>query len=62
VEHEAEDGPGKLIGESDIRLYAAHELRAMLRPERWSRVDLYGGLNGTPFSLDTPRLVIVARK
>jgi hypothetical protein len=34
----------------------------MLRPERWSRVDLYGGLNGTPFSLDTPRLVIVARK
>jgi hypothetical protein len=62
VEHEAEDDPGKLIGESDIRLYAAHELKAMLRPERWSRVDLYGGLNGTPFSLDTPRLVIVARK
>jgi SAM-dependent methyltransferase len=62
VEGEAEDDPGKLIGESEIRLYAAHELRAMLRPERWSRVDLYGGLNGTPFSLDTPRLVIVARK
>jgi SAM-dependent methyltransferase len=50
------------IGESDIRLYAAHELRAMLRPERWSRVDVYGGLDGTPFSMDAPRLVIVARK
>lgn len=51
-----------LIGESDIRLYAAHELRAMLRPERWSRVELYGGLDGTPFSLDAPRLVVVAWK
>jgi SAM-dependent methyltransferase len=57
-----EEHPGKLIGESDIRLYSAHELRAMLRPERWSRVDLYGGLNGTPFSLDAPRLVVVAKK
>jgi hypothetical protein len=51
-----------LIGESDIRLYAAHELRAMLRPERWSRVELYGGLDGTPFSLDAPRLVVAAWK
>lgn len=57
-----EGDPGRLIGESEIRLYAAHELRSMLRPERWSRVDLYGGLDGTPFSLDTPRLVLVARK
>ena len=53
---------GEIIGESDIRLYSAHELRAMLRPERWSHVDLYGGLDGTPFSLDAPRLVVVARK
>ncbi len=51
-----------LIGESEIRLYAAHELRAMLRPERWSRVELYGGLDGTPFSLDAPRLVVAAWK
>jgi hypothetical protein len=52
----------EVIGESDIRLYSAHELRAMLRPERWSHVDLYGGLDGPPFSLDAPRLVVVARK
>ena len=62
-------GPGEkraageqLIGESEIRLYSAHELSAMLRPERWSRVELYGGLDGTPFSLDAPRIVLVARK
>jgi D-alanine-D-alanine ligase len=53
---------GAFVGESDIRLYAAHELRAMLRPERWSRVDLYGSLDGTPFSLDTPRIVVIAHK
>lgn len=58
----SDDQPGELIGESEIRVYSAHELRAMLRPERWSRVDLYGALDGTPFSLDTPRLVLVARK
>ncbi|MGH7311850.1 MAG: SAM-dependent methyltransferase [Candidatus Rokuibacteriota bacterium] len=58
----AEDSAGELVGESEIRLYAAHELRAMLRPDRWSRVDLYGGLDGTPFSLDARRLVFVARK
>jgi hypothetical protein len=34
----------------------------MLRPERWSRVELYGALDGTPFSLDAPRLVLVAWK
>jgi len=53
---------GELIGESEIRLYSAHELSAMLRPERWARVELYGGLDGTPFSLDAPRLVVAAWK
>ena len=57
-----EDAPGEFIGESETRLYSAHELRAMLRPERWSRVDLYGGLDGTPFSFDAGRLVLIARK
>lgn len=58
----APTGAGTLIGESDIRLYSAHELAGMLRPERWGRVDVYGGLDGTPYSLDAPRLVLVARK
>ena len=58
----AKEGAQELIGESEIRLYSAHELSAMLRPERWSRVELYGGLDGTPFSLDAPRLVLVAWK
>lgn len=58
----AKESAQELIGESEIRLYSAHELSAMLRPERWSRVELYGGLDGTPFSLDAQRLVLVAWK
>ncbi len=53
---------GALIGETEFRLYSAHELRAMLRPERWRRVDLQGGLDGSPFTLDSPRLVLIAYK
>jgi SAM-dependent methyltransferase len=60
VWHHVDDG--RRIGETEFRLYAAHELRAMLRPERWSRVDLYGGPDGSPFMLDSPRLVLVAHK
>ena len=60
--HGATATAGSLMGETVIRVYSAHELSAMLRPERWSRVDLYGDLEGTPFSLDSPRLVLVARK
>ena len=58
----AKESAQELIGESEIRLYSAHELSAMLRPERWARVELYGGLDGTPFSLDAPRLVLAAWK
>jgi SAM-dependent methyltransferase len=56
------EGPPELIGESEIRLYSAHELLHMLRPERWRKVELFGGLDGTPFSLDSHRLVLVAWK
>ncbi|PYM85374.1 MAG: SAM-dependent methyltransferase [Candidatus Rokuibacteriota bacterium] len=60
VWHRVDDG--QRLGETEFRLYAAHELRAMLRPERWRRVDLHGGLDGSPFTLDAPRLVLIATK
>src|SRR5919201_6629779 len=40
-----EDGLAPL-DQMEIRLYSAHELYRMLRPERWSVVELYGGLDG----------------
>jgi hypothetical protein len=52
----------RLLGEMEIRLYSVHELLRMLRPERWSQVELFGGLDGRPFTLESPRIVLVATK
>jgi SAM-dependent methyltransferase len=56
------DDGERCLGETELRLYSAHELYRMLRPERWSRVELFGGLDGRDFALDSPRLVLVATK
>ena len=56
-----EDGH-RCLGETELRLYSAHELYRMLRPERWARVELFGDLDGRRFELDSPRLVLVATK
>jgi SAM-dependent methyltransferase len=53
---------GRPLGQLEIRLYSAHELLRMLRPERWSQVELFGGLDGRPFALESPRIVLVATK
>ena len=50
------------LGLIEIRLYSVHELLRMLRPERWSHVELFGGLDGRPFVLESPRIVLVATK
>jgi len=55
-------GDDRCLGRVELRLYAAHELHRMLRPERWSRIALYGGLDGRPLELDAPRLVVLATK
>jgi SAM-dependent methyltransferase len=52
----------RFLGETGLRLYSPHELYRMLRPERWSRVELFGGLDGSPISLDSPRIVLAAWK
>jgi SAM-dependent methyltransferase len=52
----------RLLGQTEIRLYSVHELLRMLRPERWSHVELFGGLDGRPFVLESPRIVLVATK
>ena len=56
------DEERRLLGETEIRLYSAHELLRMLRPERWSQVELFGGLDGRPFVIQSPRIVLVATK
>jgi SAM-dependent methyltransferase len=56
------EGPQESLEALEIRLYSPHELFRMFRPERWSRVECYGGLDGRPFGLESPRIVLVATK
>ena len=52
----------RLLGQTEIRLCSVHELLRMLRRERWSQVELFGGLDGRPFVLESPRIALVATK
>jgi SAM-dependent methyltransferase len=45
-----------------LRLFAPHELVAWLRRAGLTVEALFGDLAGSPFGLDTPRLVLVGRK
>ena len=56
------EGPPELIGESEIRLYSAHELLHMLRPGALAQGRALRRSRRHPFSLDTHRLVVVAWK
>lgn len=43
-------------------IYSGRELRQMLESVGFSAIDLYGGLDGSPYGPDAQRLVAVARK
>jgi SAM-dependent methyltransferase len=50
------------VGAFDLRLYARHELTAMLAAAGLTVTAVMGDLNGAPFVFDSRRLVIIARK
>jgi hypothetical protein len=43
-------------------VYTVAELRRLFLEAEWSVVGLYGALDGRPFSLGDPRLVVVAER
>ncbi len=45
-----------------IRLYTVPELVAALRRAGFAQVEAWGGLDGTPYRLDSPRTVLRARR
>lgn len=47
--------------EWDLRLYAPAELRRLLERVGFSTVSLYGGLDGSPLTRESNRLVVVAQ-
>ena len=44
------------------RAYSVHELRTLLLESGFAQVEVYGGLDRSPFALDGLRMVAVARK
>ena len=47
---------------SAVRLYAPHELCALLRGVGFVDLRLFGGPDGRPLELDSPRCVVLARR
>lgn len=55
------DGPTKTYYES-VRLYTLDDLRTMYADVGLDLVDTYGSYDGAPYSHDSPRLLLYARK
>jgi len=45
-----------------VRLYAAMQLVALLRDCGFAQVEVFGGLDGSPYDHTARRLVVVGRK
>ena len=55
-------GEAREEGRISYGVYTVAELRRLLVEAGWTVVGLYGALDGRPFSLGDPRLVIVAER
>jgi len=64
LEQEAtlERGAEREAGSISYGVYTVAELRRLFVEAGWSLVGLYGALDGRPFSLGNPRLLIVAER
>ncbi|MGD0921411.1 MAG: class I SAM-dependent methyltransferase [Terriglobia bacterium] len=58
----ARRGPRRWKGTTRLRLYSCHELLERLEHAGFSDVRCCGDLRGGPLTLDSPRLVLVARR
>jgi SAM-dependent methyltransferase len=50
------------IKTSATRMYLPHELRRLLLESGFTDVELYGGPGGEPFTLSSPRCILVAQR
>jgi ubiquinone/menaquinone biosynthesis C-methylase UbiE len=50
------------VKHSTTRIYLPHDLVNLLRTAGFEHVKLYGGYDGSPFSLESPRCILVARR
>ena len=48
--------------EVDHRVYSLHELRKLVEESGWTYQTCYGGFNSEPFTMDSRRMVLIAKK
>ena len=48
--------------EMDHRLYSLHELKKLTEESGWIYQTCYGGFNLEAFTMDSPHMVLVAKK
>jgi hypothetical protein len=58
----ARSGRRLWMGTTRLRLYSCHELLGRLAQAGFSDVQCCGDLRGGPLTLDSPRLVLIARR
>jgi SAM-dependent methyltransferase len=56
------DEAGKVEYPSRLRLYSAAEMARELRAAGFTAIELYGGLDGSPYNNEAKRLVAIGRK
>lgn len=56
------DGTRRAMDGHHIRVYALHELRAMLAAAGLRFLVAHGGFNGEPYDLDARRLIVIAER
>ncbi len=59
---QGEDLMHKASVDLDHRLYSLHELRNIVKKAGWEIEEVYGDFHQSPFKMDSPSIVIVARK
>jgi SAM-dependent methyltransferase len=48
--------------ETATRMYLPHQLGALIQQSGFDVLDYFGGLNGLPLNLETPRCIVLARR
>jgi len=56
------DGQAVDVRKSALRLYLPHQVREMLQRVGFEAIEQLGGIDGQPLSIDSPRLILIARK
>ncbi len=56
------EGQAVDLRHSKLRLYLPHQVGEMLQQVGFEKIEQLGGIDGQPLTIDSPRLILIARK